>query len=78
MDQLRQQLMQSYVNQMAGAMQNVSPEQMQRMKDMMSALNELLEQRERGEDTQPASRSSWSATATSSPRTRRRSTSCSR
>jgi uncharacterized protein with von Willebrand factor type A (vWA) domain len=54
MDQLRQQLMQRYVNQMAGAMQDVSPEQMQRMKDMMSALNDLLEQKERGEDTQPA------------------------
>ena len=52
MDQLRQQLMQRYVNQMAGAMQDVSPEQMQRMKDMMSALNDLLEQKERGEDTQ--------------------------
>ena len=51
LDQLRQQLMQSYFNQMAGAMQNVDPEQMQRMKDMLSALNELLEQRERGEDT---------------------------
>src|SRR5256714_4161030 len=54
MDQLRQQLMQRYVNQMAGAMQDVSPEQMQRMKDMMSALNDLLEQRERGENTQPS------------------------
>jgi uncharacterized protein with von Willebrand factor type A (vWA) domain len=52
MDQLRQQLMQRYVNQMAGAMQDVSPEQMERMKDMMSALNDLLEQKERGEDTQ--------------------------
>jgi uncharacterized protein with von Willebrand factor type A (vWA) domain len=54
MDQLRQQLMQRYVNQMAGAMQDVSPEQMQRMKDMMSSLNDLLEQKERGEDTQPS------------------------
>src|SRR3954467_9098509 len=54
MDQLRQQLMQNYVNQMAGAMQDISPEQMQRMKDMMSSLNDLLEQRERGEDTQPS------------------------
>src|SRR4051812_35833192 len=54
MDQLRQQLMQRYVNQMAGAMQDVSPEQMERMKDMMSALNDLLEQKERGEDTQPS------------------------
>ena len=42
--------MQRYVNQMASGMQNVSPEQMQRMKDMLAGLNEMLEQRERGED----------------------------
>src|SRR6516165_4793659 len=54
MDQLRQQLMQRYVNQMAGAMQDISPEQMQRMKDMLSGLNELLRMRERGQDTQQA------------------------
>ena len=54
MDQLRQQLMQRYVNQMAGAMQDISPEQMQRMKDMLSGLNELLQMRERGQDTQQA------------------------
>ena len=35
-DQLRQQLMQSYVNQMAGAMRTCRPRQMQRMKDMMA------------------------------------------
>ncbi|RPI23683.1 MAG: hypothetical protein EHM57_03615, partial [Actinobacteria bacterium] len=52
LDKLRQELMQSYVNQMAGAMQNTSPEQMQRMKDMMSELNALLEKKQRGEDTQ--------------------------
>ena len=50
LDQLRQQLMQSYVNQMASGMQNVTPEQMQRMKDMLAGLNEMLERRERGED----------------------------
>jgi uncharacterized protein with von Willebrand factor type A (vWA) domain len=50
LDQLRQQLMQSHVNQMAGAMSNVSPEQMQRMKDMLSELNHMLEQRQRGEE----------------------------
>ena len=50
MDQLRQQLMQSYFNQMSAAMQNMSPEDMQRMKDMLAALNEMLEKRERGED----------------------------
>ncbi len=53
MDQLRQQIAQTYFNQMAGSMQQMSPEQMQRMKDMMSGLNQLLEQREQGQDTQP-------------------------
>ncbi len=52
MDKLREQLMQQYVNQMSEGMQNMSPEQMQRMKDMMSALNEMIERRERGEDPQ--------------------------
>jgi uncharacterized protein with von Willebrand factor type A (vWA) domain len=50
LDQLRQQLMQNYVNQMASGMQDVSPEQMQRLKDMLAGLNEMLERRERGED----------------------------
>lgn len=50
LDQLRQQLMQSYVNQMAGAMSDVSPEDMARMKDMLAELNEMLAQRERGEE----------------------------
>ncbi|HZT67319.1 MAG TPA: hypothetical protein VFA11_16135 [Acidimicrobiales bacterium] len=53
MDQLRQQLMQSYFNQMAGAMQNTTPEQMQAMKDMFNALNRMLEQREAGEPLDP-------------------------
>ena len=50
LDKLRQQLAQSYFNQMAGAMSNPDPEQMQRMKDMLNALNEMLAQRERGEE----------------------------
>jgi uncharacterized protein with von Willebrand factor type A (vWA) domain len=50
LDKLRQQLAQSYFNQMAGAMSNVDPAQMQRMKDMLSELNEMLAQRERGEE----------------------------
>jgi uncharacterized protein with von Willebrand factor type A (vWA) domain len=52
LDQLRQQLMQGYVNQMASGMQSMSPEQMQRMKDMLAGLNDMLERRERGEDPQ--------------------------
>ncbi|HEY2301882.1 MAG TPA: hypothetical protein VGH66_08310 [Acidimicrobiales bacterium] len=54
LDQLRQELMQSYFNQMSGAMSDVSPEHLQRMKDMFNGLNELLEMRERGDDTTAA------------------------
>ena len=49
-DQLRQQLMQRYVNEMASGMQNPSPEDMARLKDMMSELNHMLDQRSRGEE----------------------------
>ncbi len=51
MDELRQQLAQQYFDQMAGAMANPDPAAMQRTKDMMAALNELLEAHQRGEDT---------------------------
>ncbi|MDO8391619.1 MAG: hypothetical protein Q7V57_14150 [Actinomycetota bacterium] len=50
MDKLRQQLMQQAVDQMSSAMQNMTPEDMQRTKDMMAALNEMLEKQQRGED----------------------------
>jgi len=50
MEKLREQLMQQYVNQMSGAMENISPEDMARMKDMLAELNHMLEQRERGEE----------------------------
>jgi len=50
LDKLRQQLMQQTVDQMSSAVQNMSPEQMARMKDMMAALNEMLERRQRNED----------------------------
>ena len=50
MDELRSQLMQSYFNQMSEGMKNVTPEQMARMKDMLAELNQMLEQRERGEE----------------------------
>ena len=52
MDRLRQQLMQQALDQMSSAVQQMSPEDMQRMKDMMSALNEMLERRAAGEDPQ--------------------------
>jgi uncharacterized protein with von Willebrand factor type A (vWA) domain len=50
MDELREQLMQSYFNQMSEGMQNLTPERMAAMKDMMAELNEMLEQRARGEE----------------------------
>jgi uncharacterized protein with von Willebrand factor type A (vWA) domain len=50
MEQLKEQLMQQMVDQMSGAMQNMTPEDMARMKDMMAALNEMLEKHQRGED----------------------------
>ena len=49
-DRLREQLMQQYVNQMAGDLQNMTPQDMARMKDMLAELNQMLEQRERGEE----------------------------
>jgi uncharacterized protein with von Willebrand factor type A (vWA) domain len=50
MEKLREQLMQQMVDQMSGAMENMTPADMQRMKDMMAALNEMLGKYQRGED----------------------------
>ena len=50
LDRLRQQLTQQMFEQMSGAMQQLTPEDVQRTKDMLAALNEMLARRERGED----------------------------
>ena len=50
MEKLKDQLMQQMVDQMSGAMENMTPEDMARMKDMMAALNEMLEKHQRGDD----------------------------
>jgi uncharacterized protein with von Willebrand factor type A (vWA) domain len=50
MDQLRDQLMQSYFNQLSQGMQGMDAERMQRMKDMLAELNQMLDQRSRGEE----------------------------
>ncbi|MFM8868039.1 MAG: hypothetical protein ACKOFZ_07145, partial [Ilumatobacteraceae bacterium] len=50
MDKLREQVMQQHLDQMSSAIQDMSPEQMARMKDMMAALNEMIERRANGED----------------------------
>jgi uncharacterized protein with von Willebrand factor type A (vWA) domain len=54
MEHLQEQVLGSYFRNMAQGLQNVSPEQMARFKDMLAELNELIERRDRGEDVQPA------------------------
>ncbi|NBO80206.1 MAG: hypothetical protein EBV42_02980, partial [Actinobacteria bacterium] len=51
-ERLRQQLLDQHVQQVSSAVENMTPEQMARMKDMMAALTTMLERRERGEDPQ--------------------------
>ena len=50
LDEMRNQLMQQAVDGMSEAMQNMSPEDMAAMKDMMADLNEMLDQRANGEE----------------------------
>ncbi|HEV3497393.1 MAG TPA: hypothetical protein VHA34_13690, partial [Actinomycetes bacterium] len=50
MDRLRQELLQAQFNQMSEAMSNTSPEQLARLKDMLAALNAMLDRRAAGED----------------------------
>ncbi len=50
MDKLREQLMQQYLDKLTDGVQNMTPEDMARMKDMMAALNQMLEQREQGQE----------------------------
>ena len=50
MERLREQLMQSQLDQMAEGVSDMSAEDMQRMKDMFSELNNMLDQRQRGEE----------------------------
>ena len=50
LEKLRNQLMQQYLDQASSAINEMTPVEMQRTKDMMAALNEMLNRRERGED----------------------------
>jgi uncharacterized protein with von Willebrand factor type A (vWA) domain len=50
MEKLRQELANQMFNQVSEGMQNITPEDMARMKDMLAELNHMLEQRERGEE----------------------------
>jgi uncharacterized protein with von Willebrand factor type A (vWA) domain len=50
LDRLREQLAQQMVDQMTGAMSQMTEADMARMKDMLGALNEMLERQANGED----------------------------
>lgn len=49
-EQLREQLMQQMLDQMSSAVQNMTPEDMGRLKDMMAELNDMLAQRAAGQE----------------------------
>ena len=50
MDTLRQQMMQNFFQGMKDAIQNMSPEDMRRLQEMIQALNQMLHDRAAGED----------------------------
>ncbi|MDP8975421.1 MAG: hypothetical protein M3N28_03460 [Actinomycetota bacterium] len=54
LDDLRRELVQSQFNRMAGAMSDLDPAQLQRVKDMVDDLNRLLETGQAGQDTTSA------------------------
>ncbi len=54
MEQLRQQVMDNFMGKMNQSIQNMTPEDMARMKDMYSSLNKMLEQRNNGEPIDPS------------------------
>src|SRR4029077_9125827 len=51
---LQNEVLGSYFRNMAQGMKNLGPEELQRFKDMLADLNDLIAARERGEDTQAA------------------------
>ena len=51
LDSLRQQMMNTFFQDMSQALQNLTPEDMQRMKDMIKDLNEMMRQRMAGQES---------------------------
>jgi uncharacterized protein with von Willebrand factor type A (vWA) domain len=48
-ERLREEVMRAHFRGMAEGLQNLSPEQLQRFRDMLAELNDMIERRERGE-----------------------------
>src|SRR5580700_1869285 len=53
-EELRREMADTFFEGASDALQSMTPEQMQRMRDAYDALNQMLEQRERGEDIDPS------------------------
>jgi uncharacterized protein with von Willebrand factor type A (vWA) domain len=50
MEYLKEQVLGAYFRNMAEGMRSVSPEQLERFRDMLAELNEMIERRDRGDD----------------------------
>jgi len=53
LEKLREQVAKSWFDQMSDALTNQDPEQLERVRNALDALNQMMEQRERGEDLDP-------------------------
>ncbi|HUC36816.1 MAG TPA: hypothetical protein VMR97_06820, partial [Acidimicrobiales bacterium] len=54
LERLREEIARSWFDQMADAMTDPDPEQMERVRQMFDSLNRMMEQRERGEELDPS------------------------
>ncbi|HML00253.1 MAG TPA: hypothetical protein VK428_08700, partial [Acidimicrobiales bacterium] len=54
LERLRQEVARSWFDQMAESMANPDPAQLERMRQMLDALNRMIEQRDRGEELDPS------------------------
>lgn len=54
MERLRQEVVQSYLDEAAGAIQNMGPEERDRLRQALDGLNKMIEQHEAGEELDPS------------------------
>ncbi len=54
LERLREEIARSWFDQMADSLTNPDPEQLERARQMLDALNQMIEQRERGEELDPS------------------------
>ena len=54
LEKLREEITKSWFDQMSDSLSNPDPEQLERVRQMLDALNRMIEQREQGEDLDPS------------------------